>query len=139
VQIGKLGLTIIFLSFILLAIAAAAFAIPEFGQALHDFGANTLGPSMMGALTAVVCTPLAWGAETLLYGVVVWVAIAVTVSILWILIFKRAWEVAKNKLGYGQAKTLSPAPVPTMTTPKTVIVKETPVSTTEVKEEPVSE
>jgi hypothetical protein len=131
-EIGKLGLFIIVTVVIICLIAIAALAVPDFGAALRDFGTNTLGPSVMGTISAIFTVPLAWGGITLLNAVIVVVGIIGAWTIVWTLVLKMAFTKIKAKLGYGtQPNTTSTSTAPTVyREPQTVIVREVPQTTT---------
>jgi hypothetical protein len=130
-EIGKLGLFVISLVVIVCLIAIVALAVPDFGNALRDFGMNTLGPSAMGTLTSIVTVPLAWGGTTLLYGVIVIVGIIGAWTIVWTLVLKVAFSKVKTKLGFGTANTnTGSANTVVYKEPQTVIVREVAQSVT---------
>jgi hypothetical protein len=127
-EIGKLGIFIIAIAFIIVIVTAAALAYPPFKDGLYWFGVEVLGANIIGAIAAANTTIYTFAAGGIAQGVGVALLIVVITVILWTLVLKRGYNKLREKFGTAPTPTTTG---PTYTTPTPVIIRETPVPVSE--------
>lgn len=92
----KKALFIIVLLAIIAAAAIACLMSEPFSESLYSFGVDYLGPNIVSGATTVVTAPLAWGAQSLAYGAVIWAVIGITVAVMYT-VGRLSWSRWKSK------------------------------------------